>query len=276
VIPAAFGYQRATSVEEAVGLLAALPGRVSLLAGGQSLLPALKNRTRRTELVLDIGRLTELRYIQDRGDHVAIGALTPHAVLAGDDLLARRAPLLRAAAAAIADPQVRHLGTIGGSLVHADPAADLAVAGLALAASAVVRGPRGERVLDLDGFFLDPGVTAIAGDELLVEVRVPAPATPRAWSYQKFHRDALEWAVVGVAAVAGTPPRVALSGMGSTVLRAGAVEAALSTGAGASVAAGHADEGTDPRADTRASADYRRHLARVLVRRALIEIGVRA
>jgi carbon-monoxide dehydrogenase medium subunit len=276
VIPAAFGYVRATSLDHAVDVLAARPGGVTILAGGQSLLPALKKRSRRAELVLDIGRLAELRYVHDRADHLAIGALTPHAALVVDNLVARRAPLLRAAAAEIADPQVRHMGTIGGSLAFADPAADLAVAATALSASVVVRGSNGERELSLAHLFVGRHATALTPDELIVEIRVPTLPEPAAWSYHTFHRDALEWSVVGVAAVGGSAPSIALAGMGPTVLRASAVEEALRSGASAAEAAEHASEGTEPATDVRASAGFRRHLVGVLVRRALTEIGVRS
>jgi aerobic carbon-monoxide dehydrogenase medium subunit len=215
--------------------------------------------------------LAELSVIRDLGDHLAIGALTRHHDVATSPVVAGRAPLLREAAAAIADPQVRHRGTIGGSLAHADPAADLAVAVLALDATIVARGPAGERLIPADRFFTGRHRTALAPDELLVEVRVPVAAFRH--RYLKFHRNALEWAVVAVAVVAGPAGcRVALAGMGPTPLRATAVEAALAGGAAPREAALVADEGTDPPSDLRASAGYRRHLAKVLVRRALEEI----
>lgn len=265
MIPASFRYQRTTSVDEAIGLLG---GQATVLAGGQSLLPALKARTRTADLVVDIGRLAELNYVREAGDHLAIGALTRHHDLATSPVVADRAPLLGEAAAAIADPQVRHRGTVGGSLAHADPAADLALAALALNATIVARGPAGERLIPVDAFFTGRHRTALHPDELLVEVRVPVAAVRH--RYLKFHRNALEWAVVAVAVVAsGSGVRVALAGMGPTPLRATAVEAALARGAAPRDAAALADEGTDPPSDLRASAEYRRHLARVLTRRAL-------
>ncbi|MEU6720219.1 FAD binding domain-containing protein [Nonomuraea sp. NPDC046802] len=263
-------YHRAQSLAEALGLLAEHPDRITPLAGGQSLLPALRAGRTTAATLLDIGHLAELRHLEDRGDTIAIGAATRHHELAGSELLAARAPALRAAAAAIADPQVRHMGTIGGSLANADPAADLAVAGLALDAQAVIEGPRGRRTAGLDALRLEAG-------ELVVEVLVPVPSG--AWSYQKFSRNALDWAIVGVVAVMsdpGGPARVALSGMGPAVVRAPAVEEALARGLGAHAAAELADDGTTPPSDPRADPDYRRHLARVLVRRALEEIGVPA
>ncbi|MFC4014171.1 FAD binding domain-containing protein [Nonomuraea purpurea] len=265
-------YHRAENLAEALGLLAGHPDRITPLAGGQSLLPALRSGRTTAATLLDIGHLAELRHLEDRGDTIAIGAATRHHELAGSQLLAARAPALRAAAAAIADPQVRHMGTIGGSLANADPAADLAVAGLALDAQAVIEGPRGRRTAGLDALRLEAG-------ELVVEVLVPVPSA--AWSYQKFSRNALDWAIVGVVAVtsdpagSGTgPTRVALSGMGPAVMRAPAVEEALARGLGAHAAAELADAGTAPPSDPRAAPDYRRHLARVLARRALEEIGV--
>ncbi len=269
-----FAYHRAESLAEALAVLAEHPGRVTPLAGGQSLLPDLRAGRTRAEVLLDIGRVPELSFVEDRGDHIAIGAATRHHELAASGLLAARLPALRAAAAAIGDPQVRHMGTIGGSLAYADPAADLAVAALALDARVVLDGPGGRRVLPFEGFARARGSTVIAPGELLVEVRVPAPAVPAAWSYRKFSRDALEWAVVAVLAVAGETTRVALSGMGPTVVRAGETEAALARGDGAEASAALADAGTAPPDDVRASGGYRRHLARVLTRRALEEIGV--
>ncbi|HEV2372802.1 MAG TPA: FAD binding domain-containing protein [Streptosporangiaceae bacterium] len=272
MIPAAFGYHRAASIAEALDLLAQ---GARVLAGGQSLLPALKARTTHADLLVDIGHLADLDYIRDCGDYLAIGAATRHHRLATDPLASARLPVLAAAAAEIADPQVRHAGTIGGSLAHADPAADLTLAGVALGASVVLAQAGGERVVALDGFATGRHTTVCQPDEMVVEVRVPAVAGVMRWSYQKFHRDALEWAVVGVVALAGgAQAAVALSGMGPTVTRAHAVEAALAAGAGAAAAAGRAAEGTAPVDDLSASVTYRRHLAAVLTRRALTQIGV--
>lgn len=259
-----FAYRRAADTDDALDALAL--GSVTLLAGGQSLLPKLKSGAGTVDTVLDIGGLAELSYVVERDGVLAIGAATTHHLLATSELLARQAPLLHAAAGEIADPQVRHRGTIGGSLVNADPAADLAVAALAADAEVLLRSRTGERVVGVG--------TAPRPDELLVEVRVPVAEGLR-WNYQKFHRDALEWAVVGVAALARPDaPRIALSGMGPAVLRAHAVERALADGASAETAAEFADDGTAPVGDPHASAEFRRHLARVLVRRALTEIGV--
>ncbi|MCT9933167.1 FAD binding domain-containing protein [Planotetraspora sp. A-T 1434] len=267
MIPAAFGYRRAGDLADALIRLG--QGGVTVLAGGQSLLPALKARTARAETLLDIGHLTELSHITDNGSHLAIGATTRHCDLAASDLLRERLPSLAGAAALIADPQIRHMGTIGGSLAHADPAADLILAGIALDASVVLARRDGVRVIALRDFVLGAGRTAIEPGELITEVRVAPDTGP--WSHRKFHRDALEWAVVAVAVSSG---RVAISGLAPVPVRAPGVEAALKRGAGAAEAAALADAGTDPPTDRTAGADYRRHLARVLTRRALIEIGV--
>jgi carbon-monoxide dehydrogenase medium subunit len=265
MIMAPLRYHRPRNVGEALDLLAEHGDRLRPLAGGQSLLPALKLRTDGAETLLDIGRLSELCSIEHRGDHLAIGALARHATLTTDPLVARYAPMLAAAARDVGDPQVRHRGTVGGSLAHADPAADLPVAAVALDAVVVLRGTSGIRGVPAADLATGPGRTVCRPDELIVELRVPLPA-PRAWSYRTFHRAALEWSVVAVA-VAGE--RVALAGMGPTVRRAHGVEEALAAGADPAAAALRADEGCDPASDVRASAGYRRHLSRVLTARAL-------
>lgn len=275
MIPAPFTYRRPAGLAELLDLLAAERDRVTLLAGGQSLLPALKARSVRADLVVDIGGLAELAYVRAEGGQLAVGATTRHRELAEDPVVAARLPLLRAAAAEIADPQIRHQGTIGGSLAHADPAADLAAAGIALDASVVLAGGSGRRTVALRDFALGPGRTVRRPTELVVEVRFPVPPEGTPWSYQKFHRDALQWTVAGVAALGGDRPAVALSGLAPTVRRAAAVEAALASGAGAAEAAALVGRDVDPADDVHASAEYRRHLAQVLVRRALTEIGVR-
>jgi len=265
MIPAAFAYRRAASLTAALDLLASGPGRITVLAGGQSLLPALKSRTTHADLLLDIGQLAELSYIRDTGDHLAIGAATRHHRLATDPLVIARAPVLAAAAAEVADPQVRHLGTIGGSLAHADPAADLPMALVALGGSVELTGPGGTRTVGAEDFFAGYFETALEPDELLTAVRVPGrPGQP--WGYQKFVRRANDWAIVGVAAVGG---RIALANMGPVPLRATAAEQALAGGASVAEAAELAAEGTSPGEDIHADREYRRHLARVLTRRAL-------
>ena len=268
MIPAPFAYERAESVEHAIELLGS-GGDAKLLAGGHSLLPLMKLRFSRPDLLVDVGRLP-LRYVRDDGDRIAIGALTRHFELAADPTLLEHCPVIPRAAAQIGDQQVRHRGTIGGSVAHADPAGDLPSVLLALEAEFVVQGQGGERVEAADGFFRGLYDCAIGPDEVLTEIRVPKIA---AGGYLKFVRRAQDWATVGVAVVRNGGTRVALTGMGATPLRAHGVEEALASGADAAEAASRADEGTDPHSDASASGDYRRHLARVLVRRALEEVG---
>lgn len=272
MIPAAFDYVRASSADEAVSLLASHGDDAKLLAGGHSLIPLMKLRLASPSVLVDVGRLTDLSYVRDGGDHVAIGALTRHKDVQGSDLLQSQVPILAHVAGLVGDPQVRHRGTIGGSLAHGDPASDLPAVVLALGGTLVARGSGGEREIPAAEFFTGFLETALAPDELLTEIRVPKVAGA-GWSYQKFNRRALDWAIVGVAAVRNGTTGVALVNMGSTPLRAGAVEQALSQGASAADAAQAAAEGTEPPTDLNASPEYRRHLAQVLVRRALEEAG---
>jgi carbon-monoxide dehydrogenase medium subunit len=267
VIPATFSYRRAESADHAVGLVGEYGDEAKLLAGGHSLLPLMKLRLAVPEVLVDIGRVRELSYIRDEGDHVAIGALTRHHDLENSELLTRELPLLAHAAGQVGDPQVRHRGTIGGSLAHADPASDLPAVVLALDATLVVRGPAGVRDVPVTDFYQGLFETALEPDELLTEIRVPKPAAA-GWSFQKFTKRAIDWAIVGVAAQGDA---VALVNMGATPLRATAVERALADGAPADQAAQRAAEGTDPPTDVNASPGFREHLARVLVRRALEE-----
>jgi aerobic carbon-monoxide dehydrogenase medium subunit len=280
VIPAAFAYERPGSLAEAVGLLAEHGDDAKALAGGQSLIPLLKLRLAAPELVVDLGDLARadgLAGVRDQGDHLAVGALTRHAALAADPLAREHAPLLADAASHVGDPQVRHLGTIGGSLAHADPAGDLPAVLLAYEATVIARGVGGERELPVAGLFTGFLETALAPDELLVEVRVPKLGPGTGWSFHKFTRRAIDWATVGVAALRGPGlERVALVNMGPTPLRAAAVEDRLAAGASAAEAAEGTAEGTEPTSDAWASAWYRRRLATVLVRRALDEAATRA
>jgi carbon-monoxide dehydrogenase medium subunit len=269
MIPVAFDYQRVTSVEEALGLLATHGDEAKLLAGGHSLLPLMKLRLAVPAVLVDVGRLRELSYVRDAGDHIAIGALTRHRDLETSDLLAAQVPILAHVAGLVGDPQVRHRGTIGGSLAHGDPASDLPAVVLALGGTLVARGPGGERTIPSPSFFEGFLQTALGPDELLTEIRVPKATG--GWSYQKFNRRAQDWAIVGAAAVRNGSTGVALVNMGSTPLRASATEAALASGATIGDAAAVAAEGTDPSGDLNASPDFRRHLATVLVRRALEE-----
>jgi aerobic carbon-monoxide dehydrogenase medium subunit len=272
VIPAKFDYQRAGSVDEAVALLSAHGDSAKLLAGGHSLLPLMKLRLAVPALVIDVGRISELSYVRDEGDQVAIGALTRHRDLEVSEVLREQVPVLAHVGAQIGDPQVRHRGTIGGSIAHGDPASDLPAAVLALDGTLVVEGPGGRREIEAREFFVSFLETAIASDEMLTEIRVPK--VRGGWSFQKFNRRAQDWATVGVVAIAGpAAPRVALINMGLTPLRAIAVEEALAGGATSAEAAQRAAEGTEPPSDVNASADFRRHLASVLVRRALEQAG---
>jgi carbon-monoxide dehydrogenase medium subunit len=272
MIPAAFEYKRASTLDEAIGWLGEYGDDAKLMAGGHSLLPLMKLRLAAPEVIIDIGRLRELSYVRDQGDHLAIGALTRHRDVEIDALVAEHVPLLAKVAGQIGDPQVRHRGTIGGSIVHGDPASDLPAASLALAASFTVVGPGGERQIAASEFFQGFLETALAPNEVLTEIVVPK-TTGAGWSFQKFNRRAQDWAIVGVAAVSNGRTGVGLVNMGSTPLRATAVEEALSSGATAAEAADHAADGLEPPADLNASSEYRVHLAKVLVRRALEEAG---
>ncbi len=265
MIPAAFDYEIADSPAHALALLAEHGEEAKLLAGGHSLLPMMKVRLAQPAVLIDIARLPELSGITIAGDEVIIGAATTHAELAGSGLLRAEVPILAYAAAQVGDPQIRHRGTIGGSLAHADPSADLPMTLLALGGSVEVNGPAGVRRVAADDFFTGPFESALGPDELLTAVRVPRGG-PVPWGYQKFTRRANDWAIVGVAAYGG---RVALASMGGTPLRATATEQALAAGATIAEAAEAAAEGTSPGYDFHADAGYRAHLARVLTRRAL-------
>ncbi|MEV0591145.1 FAD binding domain-containing protein [Nonomuraea cavernae] len=270
MIPAGFSYVRAGSVQEALAELSRHGGAARLLAGGHSLLPAMKLRRAEPGVLVDIGRLRELSYVRRDGDQVAVGALTSHRILERDPVVAEHVPLLAAAARRIGDPQVRNRGTIGGSLAHADPAADLAAAVLALDGVLVARGPAGVREIPAGEFFTGPRQSALAADELLTEIRLPA-AGGLAYAFEKFSRRALDWAVVGVAVQSrpGGRTAVALIGMGPTPLRAVAVEEALAAGTPAAEAKSLAARGCEPPDNAVASSSYRAHLAEVLVGRAL-------
>ena len=269
MIPAAFEYVRAGSAEEVVAALGEHGDEAKVIAGGMSLLPLMKLRLATPTVLVDAGRIDELSYVRDVGDHLAIGALTRHRDLETSELLGESCGVLRGVAAEVGDNQVRHRGTLGGSVAHGDPASDLPAVLLALDATFVAQGPSGSRELAAAAFFEGFLETALAPDELLTEVRVPKTG-PDGWAYQKFNRRAQDWAIVGALAVrvAGAM-RVALVNMGPTPLRAHGVETALAEGAAPDVAAGYGAEGTEAPSDLNASGEYREHLARVLVRRAL-------
>jgi carbon-monoxide dehydrogenase medium subunit len=273
VIPAPFEYVRAASADAAVAALAEHGDEAKLLAGGMSLLPLMKLRLATPAVLVDVGRVDDLSYVRDAGEQVAIGALTRHRDLETSDLLREACGVLRGVAAEVGDNQVRHRGTLGGSVAHGDPASDLPAVLLALDATFVVRGPGGEREVPATSFFQGFLETALAPDELLTEIRVPK-CGPGEWSYQKFNRRAQDWAIVGALAVrAGGSVRVALVNMGATPLRASAVESALADGAAPAEAASAAAEGTEAPADLNATPEYRAHLARVLVGRALEQVA---
>ena len=275
MIPAPFEYRRASSVKEAVKLLGSEED-AKAIAGGHSLLPLMRLRLARPSTLVDIARIGDLSYVRKDGKEVAIGALTRHHDIANDGTLAKECPIVAWTAGQIGDPQVRHVGTIGGSVAHADPASDLPTVLLALGATFVVQGPKKERRVAAKDFFQGLFTADLAADELLTEIRVPVTAG-QGWSYQKFRRRAQDWAIVGVAALTGNGdgPAVALTSMADRPLRAAGVEKALAAGSDATAAAEHASEGTSPPSDAFASAEYRREVAKVIVRRALEEAAGR-
>ena len=274
MIPAAFEYLRADSTDAAVAALAEHGDEAKLLAGGHSLIPLMRFRLARPEVLVDIGRLDELKYVNDGGDHLAIGALTRHMDVETSDLVKAEVPLLAAATSHVGDPQVRHRGTIGGSIAHGDSASDIPSVLLATGATLVAQGPSGAREIAVDDFFEGFLETALADDEMLTEIRVPKTGGG-GWSFQKFNRRAQDWAIVGVAAqVMNGSVGIGLVNMDSKPVRAAAAEAALAGGASAADAAQVAPDGCEPTGDLNASPDFRRHLARVLTGRALEEAGV--
>lgn len=281
MIPPAFDYVRVTSVDEAVAALAQHGEDAKVLAGGQSLLPLLRLRLAYPSVLIDVGRVDEMRGVRDDGDAIVIGAATRHADVIADPLVRQHAPLVALATQTVADRQVRHRGTFGGSLAHADPAGDLPAVATALDAQFVVAGAGGaRRTVPAADFFVDYLQSALAADEVLVEVRVPKLGEGWGFHYEKFHRVAQAWAIVGVAAAVkrsnGTiaEARIGLTNMAPRPVRAVAVEQALAGGSAddsaVAAAAAHADEGTDPPADIGGQPDYRRQLARVLTRRAVL------
>jgi len=279
MIPAPFKYARPTTVDEALQALAEGGEDVKVLAGGQSLIPVMRLRLAAPETVVDLTKVAELRGVRDDGDAIVIGAMTTHSDVLADGLIAQHAPLIARATETVADRQVRHRGTFGGALAHADPAGDLPAVALALDAEFVIAGPNGRRTVPARDFFVDYLTTALEEGELLVEVRVPKLASQWGMHYEKFNRVAQAWSIVGVAAAVRrenghiAEARVALTNMGPTPLRASGVEAALAgadaTAEAIAAAAGHAAEGTSPSSDLNGQADYRQHLAQVLTRRAV-------
>jgi len=279
VIPAQFDYVAPDSLSEAISALSEAGEDAKVLAGGQSLLPVLRLRLSYPTVLVDLRKVGELQGVREEGDELVIGAMTRHADVLSDPLVRQHAALVAEATATVADPAVRHRGTFGGALAHADPAGDLPAVALALDAQLAIEGPSGRRTVAAGDFFQDYLETVLAPDELLVEVRLPKLSGQWAVAYEKFTRVAQAWAIVGVAAAVRRDngsigeARIGLTNMGSTPLRATAAEQALA-GADASPeaiasAAGHAADGTDPPADLGGQPDYRAHLARVLTRRAV-------
>ena len=274
MIPASFDYLRAGSVAEAIIMLSDHGDEAKLLAGGHSLLPLMKFRLATPAVLIDIGQLRDLSYVREEGGHVAIGALTRHHDIANSPEVRAAAPVLAHVAGQVGDPQVRHRGTLGGSVAHGDPASDLPAVVLALGGSFIAEGPSGRREIGAHDFHLSFFEVALEPDEILVEVRVPRAPGER-WGFEKLTKRAQDWAIVGaVAARTEDGVGVGLINMGPVPLRASAVESALASGAGAVEAAQLAAENTEPAADFNGSAEYRQHVARVLVRRALEQAGV--
>ncbi|KRE58709.1 xanthine dehydrogenase family protein subunit M [Phycicoccus sp. Soil748] len=279
MIPARFDYVAPTSVADALSALAEAGDDAKVMAGGQSLLPILRMRLNAPETVVDLGRIEELRGVRDEGDHVVIGAMTTYADVLASDLVRQHAGVLTDAIEEVADPQIRHRGTVGGALVHADPAGDVGAPVLALDAELVVTGPGGERTVPAAEFFRDLFETAVGEGELLTAIRIPKHT---GWGsrYEKFVRVAHQWSIVAVAATvrveggAIAEARIGLTNMGSTPLRATAVEQALvgkaATEDAVREACAAAAEGTNPPSDLNGDADYRKHLATVLTRRAVL------
>ena len=269
MIPAAFDYEVASSAEHAVSLLGEHGVDAKLLAGGHSLLPLMRLRLAAPSVLVDIGRIGDLNYIRDGGDHIAVGALTTMEDAHFSELLLRDCPILAHTAGEVGDPQVRHRGTVGGTVAHADPASDIPTVLLALDATLVVKGPGGERTVPASAFWKGIFESALGSQDLLTEIRVPKLAGA-GWNYQKFHPRAQDWAIVGVAAVASNGGvKLALTNMGEKPLRASGVEQALASGSDPAAAAEQVLDGTSPPNDALASSEYRSALAKVLTRRAI-------
>ena len=268
MIPAAFDYQRPRTLEEAVGLLSKHGEDAKVLAGGHSLIPAMKLRLAQPKVLIDLGRISDLNYIRERDGKIAIGAMTTHYDIESSKLLAEKCPLLPEVAPHIGDVQVRNKGTLGGSLVHADPAADWPASILALDAELDIAGPGGRRTVKARQFFVDMMQSAVKPNEILAEIRVPA--TGKSVAYVKFAQKASGFAIAGVAVVViGKSTSVGITGVAPKAYRAAAVERALRSGANFAKAAQKAANGVEPLSDIHASAEFRAHLARVNTQRAL-------
>jgi carbon-monoxide dehydrogenase medium subunit len=279
VIPVAFDYEVAESVDHAIELLGQHGEDSKLIAGGHSLIPIMRLRLAAPSVLIDLDRLEDLRYVRDEGDHLAIGALTRHRDVHNNELVQEHCGIVGYTAGLLGDPSVQHRGTIGGTLAHGDPAGDMPAVISALEGTLVIQGPNGERTVTASDFFQDYLFTDLEPDEVVKEVRVPKLGANTGWSYKKFSRRSQDWAIVGVAAVVEKSngnidsARIGLTSMGSTPIRASAVEEALSGASPDQIAgaANSADEGTEPATDDAASAEFRKHLARVWTRRAVEE-----
>jgi carbon-monoxide dehydrogenase medium subunit len=279
MIPAAFAYARPTTIDEALQAVASGGEDVKIMAGGQTLIPVMRLRLAAPETVVDLGKVAELRGVREEAEAIVIGAMTTHSDVLSDPLIAQHAPLIAEATETVADRQVRHRGTFGGALAHADPAGDLPAVALALDAEFVIAGLAGRRTVPAREFFVDYLTTALEEGELLVEIRIPKLSGQWGMHYEKFNRVAQAWSIVAVAAVVRregdriAEARIGLTNMGPTPLRASAAEAALAgvdaTAESIAAAAERAADGTSPSSDLNAQADYRQHLARVLTRRAV-------
>jgi carbon-monoxide dehydrogenase medium subunit len=266
VIPTEFAYERPESLDEAVALLRRHGDGARPLAGGHSLVPMMKLRLAAPDVLIDLAAIADLAGVRDDGERITVGAMTRHADVAADPLIAAECPIVAETAAGIGDRQVRSRGTIGGSIAHADPHADLPAVLLALGGSATAQGPSGSREIAADDLFVDLLTTSLAGDEILTAVHLPKI---RSAAYEKFANRSQDWATVGAAAaIAGGRARIALTGVASHAVRAVAAEQAFD-GRDARAAAARAAEGLSPPSDTAASGEFRRHLATVLVERAL-------
>ena len=279
MIPVAFDYEVAESVDHAIQLLGQHGEDSKLIAGGHSLIPIMRLRLAAPSVLIDLDRLEDLRYVRDEGDHLAIGALTRHRDVLNNELVQEHCGIVGYTAGLLGDPSVQHRGTIGGTLAHGDPAGDMPAVISALEGTLVIQGPNGERTVPASDFFQDYLFTDLEPDEVVTEVRVPKLDKNTGWSYKKFSRRSQDWAIVGVAAVVEKSngnidsARIGLTSMGSTPIRASTVEEALSGASpdGIAEAAESAAEGTAPSGDDAASAEFRKHLARVWTRRAVEE-----
>lgn len=284
--PAPFEYHRAKSVEEAISLLGQYEDEAKLLAGGHSLIPLLKLRFAQPKHLIDIRHIPGLHGVREAGGAIIIGATTTHWIVESSELLQQKLPILAEAASQIGDPQVRNMGTIGGSVAHADPAADLPAVMLAVNAEMTAVGPKGSRTIKAEDFFVDLLTSALAPNEVLTQIRIPLPPAGTGGAYEKYPHPASRYAIVGVAAVVTVVDgkiqraQIGLTGVGTKAVRASGVEQALvgqaANDATLEAAAKRVAEGVDMRADLQGSEEYKRNLATAYTRRALTRAMQRA